>query len=331
MDLDAYVADNRPLWERLDMLSRKRRLTGAEADEILDAYQRTATHLSVIRSSAPEPSVIAYLSALLARARTRTAGTRAASWSDLADFVVRGFPAALYRMRWWWLTVIAVSAVVTVAVGWWLLEHPAIESALATPEQIAELVGADFENYYSEYAAQSFALRVWTNNFWLAAMCIAFGVFGFPVVYMLVLNIVNLAVVGSIMIRHGRGDLFFGLIIPHGLLELTCLFVAAGVGLRLFWAWVSPGARSRITALGEEGRAAIGVALGLVVLLLISGVIEAFVTPSGLPTWARIGIGVAAEIAFFAYVFILGRRAHRAGETGDLAEMDRGALRPVAG
>ena len=106
------------------------------------------------------------------------------------------------------------------------------------------------------------------------------------------------------MIRHDRGELFWGLILPHGLLELTAVFVAGGVGFRLFWSWVEPGDRSRGQALAHEGRTAATVALGLVAVLLVSGVIEAFVTPSGLPTWARVGIGILAEIGFFAYVFV---------------------------
>lgn len=330
MDLDAYVNAHRATWERLDDLSRRRNLSGDEADEIIDAYQRVATHLSVIRSSAPDASLVAYLSALLARARSRAAGSKASTWADMGRFVAQTFPAALYRMRWWWLTVMGVSMALAVTITWWLIEHPAIEQYLTTPAQVDKLVTNDFEGYYSEYAATSFAAQVWTNNFWLAALCIAWGVFGFPVVLMLVYNVANLAIVASIMIRHGRGDLFFGLILPHGMLELTCLFVAGGVGLRLFWAWVSPGPRTRVTALGEEGRSAIGVAIGLVVLLLISGVIEAFVTPSGLPTWARVGIGITVWIGFLAYVFTLGRWAHNAGQTGDISERDRGYEVPVA-
>jgi len=58
--------------------------------------------------------------------------------------------------------------------------------------------------------------------------------------------------------------------------------------------------------------------MGLAVVLLVSGVIEAFVTPSGLPTWGRVAIGVAAEIAFLAYVYGPGRRAVRNGCTGDI-------------
>ena len=94
---------------------------------------------------------------------------------------------------------------------------------------------------------------------------------------------------------------------------------------------MSPGPRTRLQALAETGRATVGMALGLAVVLLVSGVIEAFVTPSGLPTWARVGIGVAAEVAFLAYVVVLGGRAARAGETGDMAVRDQAALVPTTG
>jgi len=56
------------------------------------------------------------------------------------------------------------------------------------------------------------------------------------------------------------------------------------------------------------------------VVLGVSGLIEAFVTPSHLPTWARIGIGVVALLAFLGYALGLGRRAVRAGHLGDIEE-----------
>ena len=86
------------------------------------------------------------------------------------------------------------------------------------------------------------------------------------------------------------------------------------------------GARCRAAqSLAEAGRIAGVVALGLAGVLLVSGVIEAFVTPSGLPTAARIGIGALAELGFLTYVIVLGRRGVRAGATGDLAvERTRG-------
>ena len=94
--------------------------------------------------------------------------------------------------------------------------------------------------------------------------------------------------------------------------------MAAGTGLRLFWSWIEPGDLSRTQSIAREGRTAGTVALGLVAVLFVSGVIEAFVTPSSLPTEARVGIGIVAELCFFAYVFGLGRAAYRRGHTGDI-------------
>lgn len=318
VDLDAYVLAHSHQWQRLDELTRRPRLTGAESDELVERYQQVATHLSVVRTSAPDPTLVAHLSSLLARARNRAVGTRTSTWAGVRSFLLERFPAALYTMRWWWLGCVAGSVLVTAVMTWWLLGNPAVEQAMLSPAEVDQLVNNDFESYYSEYAASHFAAQVWINNAWVAGLCIALGVLGAPVVLLIFYNLANLAVVGSIMIRNDRGDLFFGLILPHGLLELTAVFVAGGVGLRLFWSWVEPGDRTRADALAQAGRTAATVALGLVLVLLVSGVIEAFVTPSGLPTWARIGIGVLAELCFFAYVFVLGRNAVLRGHTGDV-------------
>jgi hypothetical protein len=84
-------------------------------------------------------------------------------------------------------------------------------------------------------------------------------------------------------------------------------------------------------AFAEAGRTVVGIALGLAAVLLVSGLIEGFVTPSALPTWARIAIGVVAEAAFFAYVFVVGRRAYLGGVTGDISRLAVGDSAPVAG
>ena len=318
MDLDAYVTAHAAEWERLEVLTRTRRLSGAEADELVERYQQVATHLSVVRTSAPDPSLVAHLSSLLARARIKAAGTRTGTWRGVRVFFLERFPAALYRLRFWWLGTLLGSVAVTAVMMIWLLQNPVVEQSLMSPAEVDQLVRHDFEDYYSEYAASHFATRVWVNNAWVAALCLALGILGLPVIYLLFVNLANLAVIGSIMTRHDHGAHFWGLLLPHGLLELTAVFVAGGVGLRLFWSWVEPQGRTRAQSLAREGRTAGTVALGLIAVLFVSGVIEAFVTPSPLPTWARVGIGVLAEAVFFAYVFVLGRQAHLRGQTGDI-------------
>ncbi|AIR98732.1 stage II sporulation protein M [Streptomyces glaucescens] len=334
MDLDVFVSAHRAEWDRLDaLLRRRRRLTGPEVDELVALYQRTATHLSLIQSSAPDPQLTGRLSQLVARARATVTGTRRASWRDVTRFLTHGFPAAVYRSRHWWVPTALLSALVAALLGWWIGTHPEVQATIAAPAELREMTrpGGEYESYYSSHPAASFAAQVWTNNAQAAALCLVMGVFlGLPVIWILFLNMLNLGIGFGLMAGAGRLDTFLGLVLPHGLLELTAVFVAAGTGLRLGWTLVDPGPRTRRAALAEEGRAAIGMAIGLALVLLVAGAIEGFVTPSGLPTWARITIGVAAELAFLAYVWLLGGRAVRAGETGDLDSAERSASVPTA-
>lgn len=334
MDLDVFVSAHRAEWERLDaLLSRRRRLTGPEVDELVTLYQRAATHLSLIQSSAPDPQLTGRLTHLVARARSAVTGTRRASWRDVTRFLGHGFPAALYRTRMWWIPTAVLSTVVAALIGWWIGTHPEVQSSIAAPSELREMTrpGGQYETYYSSHPATSFAAQVWTNNAQAAAMCLVLGAFFcLPVVWILFQNMLNLGIGIGLMSSAGRLDTFLGLVLPHGLLELTAVFVAAGTGLRLGWTVIDPGHRSRRQALAEEGRAALGMAVGLALVLFVSGVIEGFVTPSGLPTWARISIGVAAELAFFAYVYVVGGRAARTGATGDIDALERSSTQPTA-
>jgi uncharacterized membrane protein SpoIIM required for sporulation len=162
---------------------------------------------------------------------------------------------------------------------------------------------------------------VWVNNSWVAAQCIAYAILlGIPIPWVLFQNAANLGVIGGLMVDAGKADVLFGLLIPHGLLELTAVFLAGAVGMRLGWTVISPGDRPRGQVLAEQGRAVVAAAVGLAGVLLVSGLLEALVTPSPLPTFLRIAIGVAAEVAFLSYVVHFGRKAIRAGETGDVED-----------
>ena len=330
MDLDAYSAAHRAEWDRLAELGSQRRLSGAQADELIERYQSGATQLSAIKSTAGSTLEGDRLSVALSRARLRFTGASANVVSQIPSFFVLQLPAALYRLRWLTLAVAMVTIVVAGLYGFWISGNPEALAAVGSDAELQKLVNEDFVNYYSENPAASFTGLVWTNNAWIAAQAIAFGILGVYVPYIVLQNAQNVGITAAVMFAYGKGDVFFLYIAPHGMLELTAIFVAAAGGLRIFWAWIAPGARTRAQALAEDARALSTVAIGLVFVLFVSGVIEGFVTPAPWPWPVKIGIGAAALLAFLAYMLVLGRRAVRAGETGDLAEFEAGSTRIYA-
>ncbi|MGW5386759.1 stage II sporulation protein M [Nocardia sp. NPDC003963] len=313
MDVDAYSARHRPTWARLDMLSRKRTLTGAEADELVLLYRRTSQQLARLQTHSPEPELVAGLSAVIARARGRIVGSAPNTWSEIGRFFTHGFPGAVYRALGWWLGVGVAFLSVATGFATWITYDPSARETLGLQGNTGALTapGGAFETYYTEHSNDAFAALVWTNNAWVAALALFLGVLIVPVVYLLFMNALNIGITAGLMAEAGRLDSFFGFLLPHGMLELTAIFIAGGAGLKLGWTLIDPGRLSRAEAVARQGRTTAVIALGLVPTLLVAGLLEGFVTPSSLPTPARIAIGLLAEAAFLAYIFTAGRRAAR--------------------
>ncbi|MCL2089663.1 MAG: stage II sporulation protein M [Micrococcales bacterium] len=320
MDLDAYTLAHESDWVRLETLSQQSRLTGAQVDELVRLYQATATDLSMVRSGAPDARTVMRLSQVLSRARTKLTGAHAPVWSEVARFFVVSFPAVLYSIRWWIVSVMVGFVGVALVVGWYLVEHQDLLASVIPPYEQQLYVEEAFAQYYDP--GWDFAAQVGTNNAWIAAQCVALGITGIGVLAVLFFNALNVGVMGAVMASYGELGLFFQLITPHGLLELTAVFVAGAAGLRVFWAWLAPGPRPRGQALAAAGRSLFTTVLGLAAVLSLSALIEGFVTGSDLPWWVKIVIGAVALAGFWTYVLTLGRAGFRAGSTGDL-EPDR--------
>ena len=127
---------------------------------------------------------------------------------------------------------------------------------------------------------------VWTNNAFLTAVCVATGITGIGPVYFLASNAISVGADG----RHDGGARAPGRVPPAHRAARPArahrgVRRRAPPGLRIFWTWIDPGPRTRGTALAQEARALFTVAIGLVGVLAVSGLIEGFVTGSGLP-WA---------------------------------------------
>jgi len=331
MDLDALTAARRAEWARLGELTDKRRLTGDEVDELITRYRAASADLADIKTSAGRTPTGDHVSVLLAHARLRFTGVAEDPWRRLPRFFARQLPAALYRVRWTTLVIAVAFAVIATTVALWISGDPAAVAALGSKASLDEYANQQFVGYYRENPAAVFAGTVWTNNAWIAAQSILFGITGIWPVYVVVQNAVGVGTAAAVMIAAGKGDIFVQFIAPHGLLELTSVFVAAAAGLHVFWAWVAPGRRTRGEALAQQGRALATVAVGLVCSLALSGLVEGFVTPQTWPWPIKVLLGACALALFLAYMLVVGRRAVRAGETGDLTEYEAGTPRLIAG
>lgn len=326
VDLDRFIVRNAGAWQRLDDLSGRARRAGRalapeEVDEFVALYQRTAAQLSYARRYYDDPGLTARLTTLVATANASLYGGHGGTARGFRRFFTETFPAAVWVSRRFVLASAALMFVPAILVGAWTANSPrALDVAIPKEEQQA-LLQSRFEDYYSSQPAAEFSTEVQVNNIKVSFFAFAGGVLLCAgTVLILVQNGLNIGIASGLFVHAHQAGKFFGLILPHGLLELTSITVAGAAGLRLGWAIIAPGDRTRGAALAEEGRRSIVIVLGLMLCFVVAGTIEAFVTPSGLPTLARVAIGAAVEVAFLAWIVVLGRDAEARGLTGRFGE-----------
>jgi uncharacterized membrane protein SpoIIM required for sporulation len=331
MDLDRYISEHQPMWMRLEDLSTRsrrgaRRLSAAELNEMIELYQRTSAHLAHVRTRYDDVGLNARLSFLVGSAQGSIYRRRSNPATAVRSFFTTTFPAAVWHTR----RQIAVAAFLlfapALAMGIWLSVGDHARNALVSPQTQRVLAEHDFSSYYRSEAAAAFQTHVTTNNIQVSFFAFVSGILlGVPTAYLLVDNGANVGVDAAIMHAHGQGAQFWGLITPHGLLELTSICIAGGAGLSLAWAIIAPGERTRTAALARAGQRAVVLVVGVMLTFALAGFIEAWVTPSNLPTWTRVGIGVLVESIFLVYAFGLGRSAAQSGLTGLFGEVPTAA------
>lgn len=326
MDVDRFIARNSASWARLESLARRGggRLSPMEVQELVSLYQQTSSHLSHARTERADAALVARLTRLVATAAGVIYSTRSRSLAGVARFFTTSFPAAVWHARRFVAVAALLLLVPALVVGAWVATSDAALDA-AGPDAVREAyVEDDFEAYYSSAPAGQFATQVTVNNIQVSILAFAAGVLVCVVTaFILAFNGANVGVAAGLFAAAGEQPKFWGLILPHGLLELSAVIVAGAAGLALGWAIVAPGDRTRTGALAEEGRRAAVIVLGLVLAFVVAGTIEGFVTPSGLPTAARVAVGTSAFVAFWAYALLLGRSAAARGYTGAFGEHDR--------
>jgi uncharacterized membrane protein SpoIIM required for sporulation len=97
--------------------------------------------------------------------------------------------------------------------------------------------------------------------------------------------------------------------VGHGVIELTCIFIAGGAGLLIGSALLVPGDLSRSDALKSRGQEAGRLMMGVAVLLVVAGIIEGFISPAPIPAAIKFSVAGITGLALYSYLLLAGRDA----------------------
>jgi uncharacterized membrane protein SpoIIM required for sporulation len=147
------------------------------------------------------------------------------------------------------------------------------------------------------------SVAIWSHNILVSFFDYAGGIlFGIGTIYSLYVNSMLLGVLSGVENQHGANGLYWSLIIPHGVIELSAFTIVAAAGLSLADALVRARPRPRAEVLREHGRRSVAVVLGTMPLLVVAGTIEGFVTPSSASVAVKLAVAPISGALLAAYL-----------------------------
>ena len=313
MTLAEFTTKQQPIWSELEELLNRTRRRGAKNMSTIQLnrlgylYRRLTSDLAVARRDFPDDRCVTYLNALASRAHASIYQTSPLKRNTIRHFFRFGFPT-LFRRNLRFVVTAFLLFVIGFGTAYWIaLAKPAFAEKLA-PQHIVETIHA--EKMWTNIPALQRNLAasfIMTNNIRVAFLAFASGItFMIGTVYILAFNGVHLGVISGLCHVHGLALPLWEFVSPHGYIEFTTIFIAGGAGLKMGYALIAPTQFTRKRTLTDAAKTAVQLIGGCVVLLIIAGVIEGFVSPSSLPSIVKIGFGFATGVLLFCYLFLMG-------------------------
>ena len=147
------------------------------------------------------------------------------------------------------------------------------------------------------------------NNVRIGFQTFAGGLlFGLGTIFYLLFNGLFIGTVIGYIVHSGLSTNFFSFVAGHGAFELTAICLSGAAGLKLGYALVAPGRRTRAAALRAAAVEALPLVVGLAAMLLVAAGIEAFWSPrTSVPPPVKYGVGALGWLLVLAYFAFVGR------------------------
>ena len=308
-----FTQKKREDWERLAALTEKangrRGLRGLSREELLalgPLYRRVASDLAAARARAISPDLTLHLNAIVGQAQALlySAQSQSAPGRAAQRFYMTEFPALLQKYRRYFFAAIAISILGAIFAYWVVITQPD-KTGLFIPEQFKSSLDAWKSGKLADDAHAEFSAELMTHNLLVGILASTTGVAGgVPTVGVLFENGTTLGAFSAVMTQVHQHAHFWPGILPHGIAELTAIFICGGAGLLFGVALLLPRPYSRADALRIYGMDAIKLTLGTIPLFIFAGVIEGMFSHLAIPPALRYAFAATNGVLWYLYLFL---------------------------
>jgi uncharacterized membrane protein SpoIIM required for sporulation len=295
------VHEREPGWTGLRSLldeagAKPERLPPERLRRLGGLYRAAAADLAFARRAYPHDPVTRRLERLVIDGR-QVVYADSDERRSLRDFLVRGYWQRVRERPWALATALLLLFGPMALAAVWAIDDPAAAIGVVPAQfQGAADPGGGGVGSLSGGDQAALSSEIFTNNIRVTFLAIAGGILaGLGTAAVTIFNGGFIGAILGLTIENGSSSELLRLILPHGVLELSCIAIAATAGLRIGWAMVDPGMLTRGESLRREARPAMELVLGTMPWLVLAGLVEGFVTGDlGLTGAFVVGVGLGA-------------------------------------
>lgn len=314
--MNRFINERKDNWQRLEDLlemlrgSSLKYLSKTEVREFGELYRRAATDLAIARAETRDPKLVNYLNSLVIRAHGKVYRSEGEGVSIIRRFFAQDFPREVRESSKFSFTAFAVFVIFGV-LSFALCSYDPDFGTTIGLDPIQSAAESNLKWWEDLNAANQIgSSEILTNNIRVSFLAFAFGAFfGIGTLYIILMNGVMIGGVLGVCYRVNPafGNELVNFMVAHGVMELTAIFLAGGAGMMIGYALVDPGDLTRGQSLKKAGIRATRIVIGCAVILFITGLIEGFLSPSGVSPVIKYATGILTGLMFFAYVLLAGR------------------------
>jgi uncharacterized membrane protein SpoIIM required for sporulation len=306
----SWLNKRQTYWTRLEsLLTRVKEqglhaLSRSELRELGLLYRQTATDLSAVRSDPSSVQQSRYLNQLLGRAHNAIYSGQKKTVGGVWQFYSREYPRIFRRFLPYTAIATAIFFIGAIAGTFFSLADPDYMSDFIGPQMMASIERHEMWTHSIVSIKPQASSGIMTNNLSVAFVTFALGITaGIGTLFELLFNGLMLGVIGTACATYGMSFALWSFVSPHGVLELPAIFIAGGAGLRLARALLFPGVLSRRDSLAVGGTEAVRLLVGVIPMLIVAGMIEAFFSPSSAPVSLKFMAAAALFTLLISYLW----------------------------
>jgi uncharacterized membrane protein SpoIIM required for sporulation len=309
-----WLEKRKPHWSKLESLLNQsaagglKSLSRSDLQELSLLYRQTAADLAAIREDRGSVHFARYINQLLVRAHNTIYSGHRASPKAFFSFFLDTYPATFRRNLKQCFLATLIFAVAGVVGAVLTYQNPDFKVKLLNPRVVEKIERHEMWTDSIVGIKPLASSGIMTNNILVGFTTFALGITaGLGTIYEMALNGLMLGVVGMACWLSGMSLQLWSFVAPHGVLELPAIFIAGGAGFRIAQGLLFPGILPRRDSLAKAGVEAVQLLLGTIPILIIAGLIEAFVSPTGLPIPLKFSMAAALFVLLGVYLFGMSR------------------------